>query len=365
LIDRLEAIARRYYEIEAEMGRPEVAADHSQITKLAREQRTLRETVEAYEAFKRARHELESAREMLKHEKDSAGRAQGADMEMQAYLHAEEHRASAQVSELEEKLKVLLLPKDPNDDRDVVVEIQGAEGGEEAALFAADLFRMYSKWAERKGWKVEVVDISHSEKGGYDKIEFEVHGHGAYSQLKYEGGVHRVQRVPKTEAQGRIHTSAATVAVMPEADPVEVELKPEDLEIKTSTSQGPGGQSVNTTYSAIRVTHKPTGLMVSIQDEKSQLQNKEKAMRVLRARLYEIKLAEQRAAIGAQRRGMVGTGNRSEKIRTYNFKANRVTDHRINLDLHKLDQVMAGDMDELVEALINADRAAGLNGDTP
>jgi peptide chain release factor 1 len=353
LIDRLEGIARRYHEIESEMGRPEVAADHAQITKLAREQRTLRETVEAYAAYKRARHELESAREMLKHERE---------LEMQEYLRAEERRASAQVGELEEKLKVLLLPKDPNDDKDVVVEIQGAEGGEEAALFAADLFRMYSKWAERKGWKVDVVDVSPSEKGGYDKIVFEVHGHGAYSQLKYEGGVHRVQRVPKTEAQGRVHTSAATVAVMPEADPVEVELKPEDLEIKTSTSQGPGGQSVNTTYSAIRLTHKPSGLVVSIQDEKSQLQNKEKAMRVLRARLYEMKLAEQQAAIGAQRRGMIGGGNRSEKIRTYNFKANRVTDHRINLDLHRLDQVMAGDLDELVEALINADRAAGLNG---
>jgi peptide chain release factor 1 len=353
LIDRLEAIVRRYHEIESEMGRPEVAIDHAQLTKLAREQRTLRETVDRYEAFKRARHELESAREMLKHEKDS---------EMLEYLRAEERRASAQVGELDEQLKVLLLPKDPNDDRDVVVEIQGAEGGEEAALFAGDLFRMYSRWAERKGWKVEVVDVSHSEKGGYDKIVFEVQGHGAYSQLKYEGGVHRVQRVPKTEAQGRIHTSAATVSVMPEADPVEVELKPEDLEIKTSTSQGPGGQSVNTTYSAIRLTHKPSGLVVSIQDEKSQLQNKEKAMRVLRARLYEMKLAEQQATLGAQRRSMIGGGNRSEKIRTYNFKANRVTDHRINLDLHKLDQVMAGDLDELVEALINADRAAGLNG---
>src|SRR5450756_2480824 len=281
---------------------------------------------------------------------------------MQEYLRAEEHRASAQVAELEERLKVLLLPKDPNDDRDVVVEIQGAEGGEEAALFAADLFRMYSKWAERKGWKVEVVDGSLSEKGGYDKIVFEVHGHGAYSQLKYEGGVHRVQRVPKTEAQGRIHTSAATVSVMPEADPVEVELKLEDLEIKTSTSQGPGGQSVNTTYSAIRLTHRPTGLVVSIQDEKSQLQNKEKAMRVLRARLYEMKLAEQLAAIGAQRRGMVGGGNRSEKIRTYNFKENRVTDHRIKLTLHRLDAVMNGDLDDLVAALVNAERAALLDG---
>jgi len=335
------------------MGRPEVASDHEQLTKLAREQRALRDTVLTYDAYRHAREEFESARELQKNERDT---------EMQEYLKAEEHRAQAQVAELDEKLKVLLLPKDPNDDRDVVVEIQGAEGGEEAALFAGDLFRMYTKWAERKGWKVDVVEESPTEKGGFDKVVFEVHGHGAYSQLKFEGGVHRVQRVPKTEAQGRIHTSAATVAVMPEADPVEVELRPEDIEIKTSTSQGPGGQSVNTTYSAIRITHKPTGMMVSIQDEKSQLQNKEKALRVLRARLYEIKLAEQQEKIGAQRRGMVGTGSRSEKVRTYNFKENRVTDHRIKLTLHRLDSVMNGDLDELVAALVNAERSALLNG---
>ena len=356
MIDRLDGIARRHREIESEMARPEVASDHAQLTKLAREQRALRDTVQTYEAYRRARQEFESARELQKNERDT---------EMQEYLRAEEHRAQAQMAELDEKLKVLLLPKDPNDDRDVVVEIQGAEGGEEAALFAGDLFRMYTKWAERKGWKVDVVEESPTEKGGFDKVVFEVHGHGAYSQLKFEGGVHRVQRVPKTEAQGRIHTSAATVAVMPEADPVEVELKPEDIEIKTSTSQGPGGQSVNTTYSAIRITHKPTGMMVSIQDEKSQLQNKEKALRVLRARLYEIKLAEQQATIGAQRRGMVGTGSRSEKIRTYNFKENRVTDHRIKLTLHRLDAVMNGDLDELVAALVNAERAALLNGTGP
>jgi len=356
VIDRLDGIARRYREIESEMGRPEVASDHEQLTKLAREQRSLRDTVQTYDAYRHARQEFESARELQKNERD---------VEMQEYLKAEEHRASAQVAELDEKLKVLLLPKDPNDDRDVVVEIQGAEGGEEAALFAGDLFRMYTKWAERKGWKVDVVEESPTEKGGFDKVVFEVHGHGAYSQLKFEGGVHRVQRVPKTEAQGRIHTSAATVAVMPEADPVEVELKPEDIEIKTSTSQGPGGQSVNTTYSAIRITHKPTGMMVSIQDEKSQLQNKEKALRVLRARLYEIKLAEQQEKIGAQRRGMVGTGSRSEKIRTYNFKENRVTDHRIKLTLHRLDSVMNGDLDELVAALVNAERSALLNGSGP
>jgi peptide chain release factor 1 len=353
LIDRLEGIARRHREIEAEMAKPEVASDHAQLTKLAREQRTLRDTVQAYEAYRKAQQDVESARELQKHERDT---------EMQEYLRTEEHRAAAQLAELDEKLKVLLLPKDPNDDRDVVVEIQGAEGGEEAALFAGDLFRMYTKWAERKGWKVDVVEESPTEKGGFDKVVFEVHGHGAYSQLKFEGGVHRVQRVPKTEAQGRIHTSAATVAVMPEADPVEVELKPEDIEIKTSTSQGPGGQSVNTTYSAIRITHKPTGMMVSIQDEKSQLQNKEKALRVLRARLYEIKLAEQQEKIGAQRRGMVGTGSRSEKIRTYNFKESRVTDHRIKLTLHRLDSVMNGDLDELVAALVNAERSALLEG---
>ena len=353
MIDRLDGIARRYREIESEMGRPEVASDHAQVTKLAREQRALRDTVQTYDDYRKARQEFDSARELQKNERDS---------EMQEYLRAEEHRASAQLAELDEKLKVLLLPKDPNDDRDVVVEIQGAEGGDEAALFAGDLFRMYTKWAERKGWKVDVVEESPTEKGGFDKVVFEVHGHGAYSQLKFEGGVHRVQRVPKTEAQGRIHTSAATVAVMPEADPVEVELKPEDIEIKTSTSQGPGGQSVNTTYSAIRITHKPTGMMVSIQDEKSQLQNKEKALRVLRARLYEIKLAEQQEKIGAQRRGMVGTGSRSEKIRTYNFKENRVTDHRIKLTLHRLDAVMNGDLDELVAALVNAERSALLNG---
>jgi len=353
VIDRLESIARRYREIEQEMARPEVASDHEKLTLLAREQRTMRDIVTAYDAYRRARQEMESAREMLRHEKD---------VEMQEYMRSEERRAAEQVALLEEKLKVLLLPKDPNDDRDVVVEIQGAEGGDEAALFAADLFRMYTRWAEKKGWKVDVVDASPTGIGGFDKISFEVHGQGAYSQLKYEGGVHRVQRVPKTEAQGRIHTSAATVSVLPEADPVEVELKPDDLEIKASTSTGPGGQSVNTTYSAIRITHKPTGLVVSIQDEKSQLQNKEKALRVLRARLYDMKLAEQQAAIGAQRRSMVGGGNRSEKIRTYNFKENRVTDHRIKLTMHKLDQIMAGDLDDLVSALIAAERASQLDG---
>ena len=275
---------------------------------------------------------------------------------MQEYLRGEEKNAEQRMADIEEELKLLLLPKDPNDERDVVVEIQGAEGGQEAALFAADLFRMYQRWVETKRWKVEMIELQESGIGGFDKVSFEVHGQGAYSQLKYEGGVHRVQRVPQTESQGRVHTSAATVTVMPEADPVEIELPDKDIKIETSTSTGPGGQSVNTTYSAIRITHLPTGLVVSIQDEKSQLKNKEKALRVLRTRLYERKLAEQQAEQSAARQSMVKSGNRSEKIRTYNFKDNRVTDHRIDLTLYKLDRIMQGDLDELVTALATAER---------
>jgi peptide chain release factor 1 len=269
--------------------------------------------------------------------------------------HAEQNKAR-----LEERLNELLLPRDPNDERDVIVEIAGAEGGQEAALFARDLFEMYLKFAERKGWKVDLLNAQETGLGGLDKIEFEVRGEGAYSQLKFEGGVHRVQRVPKTEAQGRIHTSAATVVVMPEADPVEVELPEKDLRIETSTSQGHGGQSVNTTYSKVILTHIPTGIVVAMQDERSQLQNREKALRVLRARLYEMKLEELQAREGATRRSMVRSGNRSEKIRTYNFKENRVTDHRIDLTLYKLDRIMAGDLDEVVQALVTAERAQQL-----
>jgi peptide chain release factor 1 len=283
------------------------------------------------------------------------------DASSQDYARQEEQTAQQRLADLEERLRVLLLPKDPNDDRDVVVDIQGAEGGQEAALFAADLFRMYSKWAEGKGWKVEVVSAQETGIGGFDSIEFEVRGEGAYSQLKFEGGVHRVQRVPETESSGRIHTSAATVAVMPEPDPVEVELPDKDIKIETSTSTGPGGQSVNTTYSAIRITHLPTGLVVSIQDEKSQLKNKEKALRVLRTRLYERKLAEQHAEQDVQRRSMVRSGNRSEKIRTYNFKENRITDHRINHTLYKLDRVLAGELDDLITLLAAAEQERQLN----
>jgi peptide chain release factor 1 len=354
MIDRLEAVADRYHQIEAEMSRPEVIADHQQLMELGKEMRSLEDLVSAYREYRDARSQLDEARELLRQEQDP---------EMQEYLRGEERGAVHRVEELEERMRVLLLPKDPNDDRDVVVEIHGAEGGQEAALFAADLFRMYSHWAEQKGWKIEILDAQETELGGFDKISFEVHGHGAYSQLKFEGGVHRVQRVPATESQGRIHTSAATVSVMPEPDPVEVELPDKDLKIETSTSTGPGGQSVNTTYSAIRITPLPTGMVVSIQDEKSQLKNKEKALRVLRTRLYEQRLAERQAEQTAARQSMVRTGQRSEKIRTYNFKENRVTDHRIGLTLYRLEQVMQGDLDQLVTELAAAERQRQLEAE--
>jgi peptide chain release factor 1 len=353
MIDRLESIARRYDEVAREMATPEVIADHERMTRLAREQAGLREIVDAYRDFRAAQMAEREAQELLRSERDQ---------EMQEYAREEIASAQQRMAELEERLKVLLLPKDPNDERDVIVEIQGAEGGDEAELFANDLFNMYVRYAQSKGWKVEVLEVQESGIGGISRVEFEVKGRGAYSRLKFEGGPHRVQRVPKTEAKGRIHTSAATVAVLPEADPVEVELPERDLKIETSTSQGPGGQSVNTTYSKVIITHLPTGIAVSMQDEKSQLKNREKALRVLRARLYERKLAEQHAAEDAQRRSMVRSGNRSEKVRTYNFPQNRVTDHRIGLDLYKLDRVLQGELDDIVDALIAADRAAQLGG---
>ncbi|MDQ6772722.1 MAG: peptide chain release factor 1 [Candidatus Dormibacteraeota bacterium] len=337
------------------MARPEVVTDSRELARLGRELRALNPVVEAYADYRQADTQLHDARELLGQEQDAS---------MVEYLRSEEQAAEARRTELTERLRVLLLPRDPNDDRDVVVDIQGAEGGQEATLFAADLFRMYSRWAEQKGWRVEIVGGQETDVGGFDRIEFEIHGDGAYSQLKYEGGVHRVQRVPATESQGRIHTSAATVAVLPEADEVEVDLPEKDLKIETSTSTGPGGQSVNTTYSAIRITHLPTGMVVSIQDEKSQLKNKEKALRVLRTRLYERKLAAQQAADSALRRSMVRSGNRSEKIRTYNFKENRVTDHRIEVTLYKLDRILGGDLDELIELLVAADREAQITEGT-
>jgi peptide chain release factor 1 len=353
MIDRLETVVERHRQLQERMASQEVVSDPQRLAPLGRELRSLEPLVQAYGAYREAQRQVEEARELVRQERDA---------EMQEFLRGEEHAAHQRLVDLEERLKVLLLPRDPNDDRDVVVEIQGAEGGQEASLFAADLFRMYSRWAEAKRWKVDVIDAQPTGMGGFDRIEFEVHGDGAYSRLKFEGGVHRVQRVPETENQGRIHTSAATVAVLPEADEVEIELPEKDLKIETSTSTGPGGQSVNTTYSAIRITHLPTGTVVAIQDEKSQLKNKAKALRVLRTRLYERKMAEQHVALDARRRSMVRGGNRSEKIRTYNFKENRVTDHRINLTLYKLDRILSGELDELIVLLAAAEREAQLNG---
>ena len=352
MIERLEAVARRYRELQEQISRPEVVSDPPRLAAMGRELRSLEELVHAYDGYREAQSQVEDARELLRQEKDA---------QMQEFLRGEEHSAQQRLVDMDEQLKILLLPRDPNDDKDVVVEIQGAEGGQEAGLFAADLFRMYSRWAESRGWRIDVIDSQPTAIGGFDKVEFEVHGHGAYSQLKFEGGVHRVQRVPETESQGRIHTSAATVVVLPEADEVEVDLPEKDLKIDTSTSTGPGGQSVNTTYSAIRITHMPTGTVVSIQDEKSQLKNKEKALRVLRTRLYQKKVAQQHAELEAQRRSMVRSGNRSEKIRTYNFKENRVTDHRINVTLYKLDRILSGELDELITQLAAAEREAQLN----
>jgi peptide chain release factor 1 len=350
---RLDSVVARYREIEAQMARPEVAADYQRLADIGREQAHSRELVETYLDYLDTERAAIEARDMARAEKDA---------EMAEYLRAEQQKAEARLLELDDRLRELLLPRDPNDDRDVLVEIQAAEGGQEAALFAADLFRMYSRYLESKGWKLDLISAQETGIGGFDKVEFEVHGRGAWSHLKFEGGVHRVQRVPETESQGRVHTSAVAVVVMPEPDPVEVEIPESDIKIETSTSQGHGGQSVNTTYSKVILTHLPTGIVVAMQDERSQLQNREKAMRVLRARLYEMKLAEQMEKEGAARRSMVRTGNRSEKIRTYNYKQNRVTDHRIGLDLYKLERVMEGELGEIVDALIAADRAEQLAG---
>jgi peptide chain release factor 1 len=338
---KLDQLESRFNELTAQMADPAVINDPELYRKTAKSRSELDEVVTKYQEWKLAWKHLQDSRLML----------QDPDPDVRQMAEEEIDRLQPQVAKFEDELRLLLLPKDPNDDKNVVLEIRAGTGGDEATLFAAEVFRMYSRYAETQGWRVEVTSSSESSVGGLKEVLALVNGDKVYSKLKYESGVHRVQRVPETEQQGRVHTSAITVAVLPEADEVEVQIDPKDIRIDTFCSSGPGGQSVNTTYSAVRITHLPTGMIVSCQDEKSQIKNRAKAMRVLRSRLYEVELEKQQAQIGAERRSMVGSGDRSEKIRTYNFPQNRVTDHRIGLTLHQLQEVMDGKVQPLIEGL--------------
>ena len=352
MFENLDAVENRYEQIGVELTRPEIVSDNAQFRSLMKEHSELTPIVEKYRELKAAEKSAEEARRLLEDSSLDADFKELAEEELKA---AQETQTSAA-----EQLKLLLLPKDPNDSKNVIVEIRAGAGGEEAALFAAALFRMYTMYAESHNFRVEVTNENETELGGYKEISFMVEGEGAYSRLKYESGVHRVQRVPDTETQGRIHTSTATVAVMPEADDVEIEINPADLKIDTFRSSGAGGQHINKTSSAIRITHIPTGTVVECQDERSQFKNKDKAMRVLRARLFDAAQREHDEAIASDRRSQVGTGDRSERIRTYNFPQGRLTDHRIGLTIYKLDAVMNGDIDEIVDALITHYRTKAL-----
>jgi len=348
MLDRLAAIERRFEELTEEMGRPEVAADFEQIEKLARERSSLEQIVALHRQYREVERALAEAQTLV---------ADGGDAEMAALAREEVATLTERATALEDDLKRALLPKDPHDERDVIVEIRAGTGGDEAALFAADLYRMYSRYADRRGWRTEVVSASDTGIGGFKEIIFEVHGTGAYSRLKYESGVHRVQRVPETEAQGRIHTSAATVAVLPEAEEVEVDIGEGDLRIDIYHSSSHGGQNVQKVASAVRITHIPTGLVAACQDERSQFKNKLKAMAVLRARLLALKQGEQEAQISEARRSQVGSGTRSEKIRTYNFPQDRLTDHRIGTNFHNLPAILDGDIDEMIDAVATSEEA--------
>jgi len=343
MFDKLDQIEKRYEELTTELSSPEVTADSARFQKIAKTHADLGEVVEKYREWKKIEQGLAGTKQLL---------AEG-DAEMKQLAQDEEHQLTEQRAAIEEQLRRLLVPRDPNDEKNVILEIRAGTGGDEAALFAGELFRMYSRFAESQGWRAEVLDSSPSSLGGLKEITASISGKKVYSRLKYESGVHRVQRVPETEQQGRVHTSAATVAVLPEADDIEVKIEPKDIRIDTFCSSGPGGQSVNTTYSAVRITHLPTGAIVSCQDEKSQIKNREKAMRVMRARLFELEREKQHEAIGAERRGQIKTGDRSEKIRTYNFPQNRVSDHRIGMTLYQLEQVMDGKIAALVDGLVS------------
>jgi len=340
MIDRLEQMEQRYDEISAQLGLPEVITDHEKYQKAGRALRELEAPVMKYRELKQVRQGLAEARAML------------ADPDMKDMAEEEIAGLAPREPILEEEIKVLLLPKDPNDDKNVILEIRAGTGGDEASLFCAEVFRMYQRFAEQHRWKIELLSLSESGVGGYKEVIAIIEGERVYSQMKWESGVHRVQRVPATETQGRVHTSAITVAVLPEAEDVDVKIEAKDIRIDTFCSSGPGGQSVNTTYSAVRITHLPTNTVVSCQDEKSQIKNREKGMRVLRSRLYEMEMDRQNAELAKERKQMVGTGDRSEKIRTYNFPQNRLTDHRIGLTLHQLDLVMEGRLQPIVDALI-------------
>ncbi|MEW5919482.1 MAG: peptide chain release factor 1 [Bacillota bacterium] len=349
--DKLKALEDHFISLEMKLGDPEIIRDQQKWQKLTREHAGLQETVETYRRLRQTQQELQEAREMLWEKPEE---------EMALFLREEITSLTARKEKLEEELKVLLLPRDPNDEKDVIMELRAGAGGEEAALFVADLLRMYLRFAERLNWSTEILNSHPTDIGGFKEVIFSIKGRGAYSRLKYERGVHRVQRIPSTESGGRIHTSTATVAVLAEAEEVELEINPQDLRIDTFCSTGPGGQSVNTTQSAVRITHLPTGTVVSCQDEKSQLKNRDKAMRVLRARLLANMIAEQQQEQAEERRSQVGTGDRSERIRTYNVPQNRVSDHRIGLTLYKLEQILGGELEDIVEPLIAHERAAQL-----
>ncbi len=354
MFERLDQIEARYEELSNELSSPELLANQSAYTKATKQHRSLGEIVEKYRAWKSLKEEVAGARELLSGAEDA---------EMREMAHLELAALEPRVEAIENELKLLLVPSDPNDEKNVIVEIRAGTGGDEATLFAAEMLRMYGRYAERQGWKFEILDASESGIGGIKEGIVLIEGDKVYSKLKHESGVHRVQRVPQTEASGRIHTSAITIAVLPEAEEVDVRIDPKDLRIDTFCSSGPGGQSVNTTYSAVRITHIPTNVVVSMQDEKSQIKNREKAMRVLRARLQELEEQKQHDALASERKSMVGSGDRSEKIRTYNFKENRVTDHRIGLTIHQLDLVMAGALDEIIQALITHDQQQKLKAE--
>ncbi len=352
MFKRLDIFDKRYMELEKRMYEPDVVADPDRYQKVMKEYSAIEPVVKKYREYKAAQQTVKDSLAILE-DSDS-------DAELRELASLELDEAKKQLPLLEEELKILLLPKDPNDDRNVIVEIRGGTGGEESSLFAYDLFRMYSMYAERRGYKIEVVSLNETGLGGYKEVSFIVSGQGAYSRFKFESGTHRVQRVPQTESSGRIHTSAVTVAVLPEADDVEVDINPNDLEIDTFRSSGAGGQHINKTSSAIRITHKPTGMVVECQDERSQYKNKDKAMKVLKSRLLKMEQDKQNEAIASDRRSQVGSGDRSEKIRTYNFPQSRVTDHRIGLTLYKLDEVMNGNLDEVIDPLVTARRAEQL-----